>query len=197
MVNFVIDLISRIGYFGIFLLMALENIFPPIPSEVIMPFAGFVVSQGKLNFGLVLLAGAAGSVAGALPWYFAGKWLGTERLQRLAKKHGRWLTVSPEEIEKSVNAFNRHGKKAVLFGRLIPAVRTLISVPAGIVEMNLSTFLAYTTAGSLVWASVLASAGYLLEKNYTTVGKYIDPTAETIVASILVVYVYRVVTHQK
>lgn len=162
-----------------------------------MTFAGFVVSQGKLNFGIVLLAGTAGSVAGALPWYFAGRWLGRERLQRLAKNQGRWLTVSPEEIEKSVDAFNHHGKKAVLFGRLIPAVSTLISIPAGIVAINLSTFLAYTTAGSLAWASVLTWAGYLLEKNYTTVGKYIDPTAKAIVASRLVVYIYRVVTHQK
>lgn len=197
MFNFVIDLISRIGYFGVFLLMAAENIFPPIPSEIIMPFAGFVVSKGELNFAIVLLAGTAGSVAGALPWYFAGKWLGRERLERLAKNHGRWLTVSPEEIGKSVDAFNRHGKKAVLFGRLIPAVRTLISVPAGIVEMKLSIFLAYTTAGSLVWTGVLAWAGFLLEKNYTTVGKYIDPTSKAIVATIFLVYVYRVVTHRK
>lgn len=171
MVKFVIELISRIGYVGVFLLMALENIFPPIPSEIIMPFVGFVVSKGELAFAIVLLAGTAGSVAGALRWYFAGKWLGRERLERLATKHGRWLTVSPEEISNSVEAFDRHGKKAVLFGRLIPAVRTLISVPAGMVGMKLSTFLAYTTAGSLVWTSVLTWAGYLLEKNYATVWK--------------------------
>lgn len=196
MINFVVDLISRIGYVGVFLLMALENIFPPLPSELIMPFAGFVVSKGALNFWIVLLAGTAGSVAGALPWYFAGKWLGKERLQRLAKKHGRWLTVSPDEIGQSVDAFNRHGKKAVLFGRLIPAVRTLISVPAGIVEMKLATFLAYTSAGSLAWTGVLAWAGYLLEKNYTTVGKYVDPASKVIVSVIFLVYVYRVLTHR-
>lgn len=196
MFNFVVDLITRTGYFGVFLLMALENIFPPIPSEIIMPFAGIVVSKGDLNLVLVLLAGTAGSVAGALPWYYAGKWLGKERLERLATKHGRWLTVSVVEIEKSVDAFHRHGKKAVLFGRLIPAVRTLISVPAGIAEMKLLTFLTYTTAGSLVWTSVLTGAGHLLQKNYMTVGAYVDPASKAIVGALVVAYVYRIITHR-
>lgn len=197
MFNFVVDLISRSGYFGVFFLMALENIFPPIPSEIIMPFAGFVVSKGELNLVLVLLAGTAGSVAGTLPWYYAGKWLGRERLERLATKHGRWLTISADEVGKSVDTFHHHGKKAVLFGRLIPAVRTLISVPAGIAEMSLPTFVAYSTVGSLVWTGVLTYAGYALEKNYTAVAAYIDPTSKVILATIVLTYAYRVITHQK
>jgi membrane protein DedA with SNARE-associated domain len=174
--------------------MALENIFPPIPSEMIMPFAGFVASQGDLNFIGVLLAGTAGSVAGALPWYYAGKLLGRERLKRFAAKHGRWLTVSPKEVDKSIEKFESHGKLTVLIGRLIPAVRTLISVPAGIAEMPLVTFLAYTTAGSLIWSGVLAGAGLLLQKNYAEVSGYVDPAAKTVVAIIVIAYAYRFFT---
>lgn len=110
MFNFVVDLISRSSYFGVFFLM--ENIFPPIPSEIIMPFAGFVVSKRELNLVLVLLAGTAGSVAGTLPWYYAGKWLGRVRLERLATKHGRWLTISSKEVGKSVDTFRHHEKNA-------------------------------------------------------------------------------------
>lgn len=196
MFSFVVDLITRTEYFGIFFLMALENIFPPIPSEIIMPFAGFVASKGDLNVIGVLLAGTAGSVAGGIPWYYAGRWLGRERLRRFAAKHGRWLTVSADEVEKSVKAFERHGKKAVLFGRIIPAVRTLISVPAGIAEMNLLTFIAYTTAGSLAWTSALAGAGYLLEKNYEEVVRYVDPVSKAVVGIIIATYVYRFITHR-
>ena len=196
MFDYVVDFVTRTGYFGVSFLMALENIFPPIPSEIIMPFAGFVVSKGNLNLAGVLLAGTAGSVAGALPWYYAGKWRGQERLEWLPTKHGQWLTVSANEIEKSVSAFVRHGRKLVLFGRLIPAVRTLISVPAGIAGMDLLTFVAYTTAGSLLWTSILTGAGYLLQQNYMAVGKYVDPLAKAIGAVIVVVYVYRVATHR-
>jgi membrane protein DedA with SNARE-associated domain len=140
MVDFIVEFLSSTGYIGVFLLMALENIFPPIPSEMIMPFAGFVASKGELNVIGVLLAGTAGSVAGALPWYYAGKLLGRERLKRAAEKYGRWLTISPQEVDKSISTFEKHGKTTVLLGRLIPAIRTLISVPAGIAEMPLLTF---------------------------------------------------------
>ncbi len=197
MFDYVVDLISSTGYLGIFFLMALENIFPPIPSEIIMPFAGFVASKGDLNLIGVLLAGTMGSVVGGLPWYCAGRWLGRERLERIATKHGRWLTVSAAEVEKSIKAFARHGRKAVFFGRVIPAIRTLVSVPAGISRMPLLTFIAYTVAGSLVWTSVLAGAGYLLQKNYSDVMGYVDPVSKAIVGLIALVYVYRVITYRK
>ena len=122
MVDFIVEFLSSTGYIGVFLLMALENIFPPIPSEMIMPFAGFVASKGELNVIGVLLAGTAGSVAGALPWYYAGKLLGRERLKRAAEKYGRWLTISPQEVDKSISTFEKHGKTTVLLGRLIPAI---------------------------------------------------------------------------
>lgn len=197
MVDFIVEFLSTTGYIGVFLLMALENIFPPIPSEMIMPFAGFIVSKGELNVIGVLLAGTAGSVAGALPWYYAGKLMGRERLKRAAEKYGRWLTISPQEVDKSIVTFEKHGKATVLMGRLIPAIRTLISVPAGIAGMPLTTFLAFTTAGSLIWSGVLVGAGYMLQKNYSEVAVYVDPVAKAVVAVIVIAYFYRLFFHNK
>lgn len=197
MVDFIVEFLSSTGYIGVFLLMALENIFPPIPSEMIMPFAGFVASKGELNVIGVLLAGTAGSVAGALPWYYAGKLLGRERLKRVAEKYGRWLTISPQEVDKSISTFEKHGRATVLMGRLIPAIRTLISVPAGIAEMPLLTFLGFTAAGSLIWSGVLVGAGFMLQKNYSEVAGYVDPAAKAIVAMIVIAYFYRLFLHNK
>src|SRR5690625_2632057 len=119
MLGWISDLIADMGYIGIVLLMFLENLFPPIPSEVVMPLAGFVAARGDLSLVGVILAGMAGSVLGALPWYFVGRLLGEERLKGWADRHGRWLTVTSGEIDKVLDWFNRHGRKAVFFGRLI------------------------------------------------------------------------------
>lgn len=196
MFDAIIGFVSSSGYLGVFFLMALENIFPPIPSELIMPLAGFIAARGQLNVVGVLLAGTAGSVLGALPWYYAGKWYGLERLKKLADRHGRWLTVSAHEIEHALEVFNRHGRGAVFFGRLIPAVRTLISVPAGICKMPLLPFLAFSIAGSVLWIGLLTGAGFILEANYTTVQKYLDPLTKGIIGLIVVGYVYRLITHR-
>ena len=118
MFHSIVDIVSQGGYLGIFLLMLAENVFPPIPSELIMPLAGFVAARGELNIILVILAGTAGSVVGALPWYYAGALFGKDRLKRLAARHGRWLTVSPGDIDKASDWFERHDAAAVFFGRL-------------------------------------------------------------------------------
>jgi membrane protein DedA with SNARE-associated domain len=193
--DFIVELVSRSGYLGVFLLMAAENIFPPIPSELIMPLAGFVAARGDLNVVLVLIAGTAGSVLGALPWYYAGRLFGRERMKRLASRHGRWVTVSPEDVDKALHLFERHGRKAVFFGRLVPAVRTLISVPAGIARMPILPFLAYSTAGSLIWTALLAIAGYILQAQYTLVADYLDLVSKVVVGLIVAAYLYRLVTH--
>ncbi|MDQ2103130.1 DedA family protein [Azospirillum isscasi] len=182
------------GYAGIALLMLLENVFPPIPSELIMPLAGFVAARGDLSLPLVVLAGGAGSVAGALFWYYAGLWLGSERLKRLAARHGRWLTVAPAQVDEAAGWFRRHSAASVLAGRLIPAVRTLISVPAGIAGMGLARFLAYSTIGTALWSLVLAGAGYLLEGQYDKVSGWMDPAAKLVVAAFAAWYAYRVAT---
>ncbi|MBA1273204.1 DedA family protein [Stutzerimonas azotifigens] len=187
----VVEIVSAFGYLGVFALMLLENIFPPIPSELIMPLAGFVAARGELNFAGVMAAGTAGSVVGALPWYYAGAKLGKERMKRLAKRWGYWLTMSPEDIDKASGWFDRHGKGAVFFGRLIPAVRTLISVPAGIVGMPMLLFLAYSTLGSLIWTALLALSGFVLESQYEKVSQYLDPISTGVVVSMVVYYLYR------
>lgn len=194
MFEFIVDFLGSAGYLGVFLLMALENIFPPIPSEMIMPFAGFIVARGELGLVGVLLAGTAGSVIGTLPWFYAGKAFGHERLRRLSARWGQWLTVTPDEIDKSLATFEKHGAKAVLFGRLIPAIRTLISIPAGIAEMRLLPFLAWSTIGSLVWCSILTGAGFVLEANYNAVAKYIDPVSKAVLGILVATYLYRLVT---
>lgn len=196
MFELITGFLEKSGYLGVFALMALENIFPPIPSEMIMPFAGFVVARGELSLVGVLLAGTSGSVAGALPWYYAAKVYGCERLKRLAARHARWLTISAGDIDKALAAFRRHGRKTVLFGRLIPAVRTLISVPAGLASMSLGRFLLYSGIGSLAWTGVLMAAGFLLEDKYTQVASCVDPVSKTIFGALLACYLYRVVSYR-
>jgi membrane protein DedA with SNARE-associated domain len=150
------------GYWGVFLLMFLEHLFPPIPSELIMPFAGFAAAKGHLHFSDVIAAGTFGSVAGVLPWYMAGRWLGLKRLRLIVDSHGRWLTVSRAELDTAFGWFDRHGPWAVFIGRLVPTVRTLISVPAGLACMPVGAFLIATSAGSILWTTGLAWAGYEL-----------------------------------
>lgn len=191
MFDTIVDIVERGGYLGVFLLMLAENVFPPIPSELIMPLAGFVAAEGGLHLAGVILAGTAGSVAGALPWYFAGMLFGRARIERLAARHGRWLTVAPSHVGTACAWFARHGAAAVFFGRLVPAIRTLISVPAGIVRMPMLPFLAYSTIGSLIWTSLLALAGYLLQAQYTQVAHYVDPVSKGVLLLVLAVYVYR------
>lgn len=189
----IVEVVSAFGYIGVFLLMLLENIFPPIPSELIMPLAGFVAARGELNFIAVILVGTAGSVVGALPWYYAGAKLGQDRMKRLADRWGHWLTLTPDDVDNASNWFERHGKAAVFFGRLIPAVRTLISVPAGIAGMSMTLFLIYSTLGSLIWTALLALAGYLLESQYQKVAHYLDPVSTGIVALMVGYYLYRLI----
>ena len=194
MFDFITEFMQNSGYFGVFALMALENIFPPIPSELIMPFAGFVAARGDLSVVGVLIAGTAGSVAGALPWYYAGKVYGKERLEKLADKHARWLTVTHGDIEHAMEAFEKHGRKVVLLGRLIPAIRTLISVPAGLAKMPLAQFLLFSTVGSLLWTGILTGAGYLLESQYERVADYVDPVSKAVLIGLVGWYLYRVAT---
>lgn len=185
----VITLITSLGYTGIGLMMFLENLFPPIPSELIMPLAGFTVGQGKMEFVPAVLAGIIGTILGALPWYFAGKTLGEARLKSWADRYGKWLTITGQDVEKSRAWFYRHGNQAVLWGRLVPGVRTLISIPAGLVQMPLANFLAYSTLGTAIWVSCLTYAGYILGDNYEQVDQYLGPVSKIVVAVIVISFV--------
>jgi len=197
MFDWITGLVEQTGYLGVFFLMLLENVFPPIPSELIMPLAGFTAARGELSLLGVLVAGVAGSLAGALLWYHVGRWLGEERLKRWAARHGRWLTLAPAEVDQATAWFRRHCHMAVLFGRLVPAVRTLISVPAGIAGMGLAKFLLYSGLGTLVWTAFLLAGGYLLEDRYRDVQAWLDPVSNAVIAVLLLWYLYRVVTFRR
>lgn len=186
MTEWIKNVMNTLGYPGIALLMLLENVFPPIPSELIMPLAGFTAKQGQLSLIGVVIAGMIGSVVGALPLYYLGKLVGEERLKDLADRYGRWLRISGKDIEKSERWFDEHGAKAVLFCRLVPGVRSLISIPAGIADMNLVPFLLFTALGSGVWAGILAYSGYLLAENYELVGRYLGPATYVVLGALLV-----------
>ena len=190
--DWITETVSQGGYVGITLMMLAENIFPPIPSELIMPLAGFVAARGELNPVLVVLAGTLGSVLGALPWYYAGLWLGEERVCAFAARHGRWLTLGEKEIGQAIRWFERHGRIAVLIGRLVPTVRTLISLPAGMARMPLLPFLLYSSIGTLAWTAALTGAGYLLESEYQRVGGYVDLVSKAIIGLIVLIYLWRV-----
>lgn len=194
MFDWVTGIVERTGYFGVTLLMFVENLFPPIPSELIMPLAGFTAARGDLNIVLVVLAGTVGSLLGTTLWYYIGKRVGCGRLKQWTAAHGRWFTISPDGVDRASDWFRRHGRKAVLIGRLIPAVRTLVSVPAGVAGMPLVPFLIYSAFGTVVWSGLLAGAGYLLEGQYQDVAGYLNPASNLVMGLIVLYYLYRVVT---
>jgi len=185
MADWIIQMMESLGYLGIGMLMFLENLFPPIPSELIMPLAGFTVSQGKMSFLPAIAAGTLGTVLGALPWYFAGYYFGETRLKAWADRYGRWITVSSADIERAVKWFNRRGGRAVFLGRLVPGVRTLISLPAGLAEMNFPLFLLYSTAGTVLWTALLTWLGYALGENYSAVEQYLGPVSKIVLVTLL------------
>ncbi|MBR0551756.1 DedA family protein [Stakelama marina] len=194
MFNAITHLLDQLGYVGIALLMFLENVFPPIPSELIMPLAGFDAARGDMNIFLVILSGSIGSLAGATLWYFIGRWIGEDRLKRWAGKFGRLLTLSASDVDHVNTWFDRHNEKAVLIGRLVPAVRTLISVPAGLFEMRLDRFLLFSSIGTVAWTTILTLAGYFLGEKYRLVQGYLNPVSNVIVGGIVAYYLYRVIT---
>ena len=196
MENLVHMLMEKLGAFGIGLLMFLENIFPPIPSELIMPLAGYLATRGDMNIVVVIAAGSIGSMLGILPWYFLGRWLGHDGVRKFASRHGRWLTMTASDVDAATDRFKRHGAVSVLVGRLIPTVRTLISVPAGVANMPIGTFLTLSFVGTLIWTSALAVAGYLLGQAYSVVADYIDPVSTGVLILLVGIYVYRVITYK-
>ncbi len=163
-----------IAYLVIGFAMFLENIIPPIPSEIIMPLGGFFVYQGNLNFYVLVLFGLIGTVLGALPWYYLGRLLNEKKLAKFVEKKGKFLGITPKDLEKSKSWFDKYGIGLVFWGRLIPGIRTLISVPAGIELMPLKKFLIWTTLGSLIWVTALSLAGYAFGENYEMIESYID-----------------------
>ncbi len=181
------------GYGAIFAAMFLENLFPPIPSELIMPLGGFYVQQGQLQFLPVVLAGLLGTLLGALPWYGIGRLINEKRLEVWLSRHGRWIGISPAELARSRRWFNRYGTALVFWGRLVPGIRTLISVPAGIELMPFAPFLIWTTAGSLIWTLLLTLAGFGLGEGYSNVELWIDPVSKVVKGALVIAVLAAVV----
>lgn len=192
MTEWIINFIQAGGYAGIAVLMLLENVFPPIPSELVLPFAGYVAATGDLHPAGVLAAAVAGSLLGALPWYWAGRKMGHGGLQRFAQRHGRLLTLSPEDVDRAQDWFHRHGAASVGFGRLVPAVRSVISMPAGVGQMPLASFLLWSTAGTAVWSAVLLAVGYVLQSQYEQAKDTIEWITRGVVAAMVAAYLWRV-----
>lgn len=194
------DWISQIlqggGVWAIAALMFLENVFPPIPSELIMPLAGYNAVQGGASLWATILSGTLGSVAGTWLWYLAGRVIGAERLRKLVTRHGRWLTLTPRQLDQAQGWFDRHGAAVVFFGRFVPTVRTLISVPAGLAAMPLPRFLLFTMLGSLIWCSLLSLAGWWLRDQYDLVGAWLNPVSTIIVVGLGLAYLWRVIRWQ-
>lgn len=185
--------LTSMGYAGVVWLTFLENVFPPIPSELIMPLAGYLVAQDRMTLVGAVLAGTAGSMLGALLLYWLGRWYGEDRLKRFADRHGRWLTLSPGDIDRASKWFAKRGTWAVFVCRLIPGLRSLISIPAGIHRMNLPKFLIATAVGTLLWTGLLVYLGNALGENFDRIGRYIDPVTKGVLAVLVLVYLWRVV----
>lgn len=187
-------LMEALGSPGAGLLVALENVFPPVPSEVILPLAGFTAGQGKISLVAAIVWTTIGSTAGALVLYGLGAWLGLDRLRKLADRIP-FVTVS--DVDKSDAWFDKHGSKAVFIGRMVPVVRSLISIPAGVSGMPIVKFTLYTAAGSLVWNSALILAGYALGDNYELVDRYLGWLSTAVLAVLAISIAWFVVARVK
>lgn len=187
------QLVSGLGYAGIALLMLAETVFPPIPSELIMPLAGMQAGQGSLSIVGVVAAGTVGAMAGNIAWYAAARALGVDRLHGLIDRLGRWLTIDWDDVERGRGAFDKGGAAFVCLGRMVPTIRSIVSVPAGLLKMPWPRFLIWSTIGTAGWTAVLAGAGMLLGSRYADVGDYIGPISTGIIVVIVVAYVWRVV----
>jgi membrane protein DedA with SNARE-associated domain len=190
MLQMIADVMAHAGTFGIFLLMLAENIFPPIPSEAIMPVAGFAAAQGKMDATAAFLAGTAGAVLGNAAWYEAARAVGQERIERLADRWGKWLGVNGQDVRDAGGFLLRWGTWAVLLCRFLPGPRTLISAPAGIVRMNRWVFYVVTIIGTAIWTAFLMTAGWLLEGQYQRIEGWMEPLGIAVVVAVIGIYAW-------
>jgi membrane protein DedA with SNARE-associated domain len=180
--DWVRDVVTSSGYPGLAALILIENLFPPIPSELILPLAGFYVGKGDLNFILAVLAATAGAVAGALIIYAISRFGG----RRVLLRYGRILRIREKDLDRADDWFDRYGWWIVLGGRLIPGARSLVSIPAGLSEMPVGRFLALTTVGSAIWNTALVGAGWALGSNYDKVASIVGPMSTVVIAVLAV-----------
>lgn len=192
--DWVRQLIEQSGYLGVAFLMFAETVFPPIPSEVIMSLAGLQAARGTMTLPGVIACGTLGAMLGNTFWYLLSRALGIERFRPFIQRWGRWLTLDWSEVQRADKWFQSHGQAFVFFGRLLPTIRSLVSIPAGLLHMSLSRFLFWSTLGTAGWTALLAVAGYSLGQRYGEIEHYIGPVSTAIVILLVLWYGFRVLT---
>lgn len=185
--EWVVGVIEALGYPGLTILVALESVFPPIPSEIILPLAGFLTGQGRFSFLFVLLATTLGSLAGALVLYGIGAAIGPRRVRWVVKRFGQWALLTPDDLTRAETWFDRYGSIAVFTGRLVPIIRSLVSVPAGYRRMPLGHFLLLTGIGSALWNGVLVGLGWILGENWHVIREYVGWLQYAVIAATLII----------
>lgn len=193
MSDWIVNLIEQSGYLGVAFLMFLETVFPPIPSEIIMSIAGVKAAQGQMALPWVIASGTAGAMLGNYFWYLAARVIGIERFKPLIDKYGRWLTMDWNEVQRAEKLFGQYGFAFVFFGRMLPTLRSLISIPAGLLHMRLSTFVIWSTIGTAGWTTLLALFGWTMGNNVENIDDFIGPVSTAVIAVIVGSYLWRVI----
>ena len=194
--DWVVLLIDWGGYGGVFLLMLLETVFPPIPSEVVLPIAGMRAANGPLGLPGVIIASTLGTMTGNLLWYLAARSVGLDRFRYFITRYGRWITLDWYDVERVQALFGRFGSGIVFVGRMLPTIRTFISVPAGIVRMGIGPFLVWSTVGTALFAAALAGVGYAAGSRFKEIEEIAGPIPSAVIVGILAWYVWRQATWQ-
>ncbi|MGG5810168.1 DedA family protein [Falsiroseomonas sp. CW058] len=192
MIEWVTGVVAAGGWPGVLALMFLENLFPPIPSEVIMPLAGFAAARGQMSLVLAIVAGIAGTLLGNAVWFEVSRAIGAARIKPLFARYGRWFAVDDKDFEKAEATLRKHGPVALFFGRLLPGIRTVISIPAGLIRIPRHVFYLWTALGSTVWTCFLALAGYWMEDHYDRVAGWLEPLSYVVLAGIVGTYAWHI-----
>ncbi len=190
MSEWIINIMEQLGYLGIALLMFLDNVFPPIPSEIIMPSAGFTAAQGQLSLIGVIVAGSLGSLIAAATLYWIGRKISHDALFRWVNQYGKYLFIKTDDVKKALDWFEKYGHRVVFFGRMIPAVRSLISIPAGMSHMPFWKFMTYSALGTVIWTTFLATVGYYFGNNTALMQQIFSNVGYMIVAIVALFVVY-------
>ena len=190
MTDWIISIMEQLGYFGIALLMFLDNVLPPIPSEVIMPSAGFAASKGQLLLSGVIIAGSIGSLVAAALLYWVGRRIPNQSIFNWVDRYGKYLFIKSEDVKKALDWFEKYGHRVVFFGRMIPAVRSLISIPAGMSHMPFWKFMLYSGVGTIIWTTFLACVGYYFGNNIELMQQIFSRVGYVIITIVLILVAY-------
>jgi membrane protein DedA with SNARE-associated domain len=190
MTDWIISIMEQLGYFGIALLMFLDNVFPPIPSEVIMPSAGFAASKGQLLLSGVIIAGSFGSLLAAALLYWVGRKIPNQSIFNWVDRYGKYLFIKSEDVKKALDWFEKYGHRVVFFGRMVPAVRSLISIPAGMSHMPFWKFMLYSSVGTIIWTTFLACVGYYFGNNIELMQQIFSRVGYVIIVIVLILVAY-------